>query len=121
LLFSLLSAVLVPGAWAIPFFAICGFAHSGILPSLLGVVGRGYPEFPGTAMGLLATGGGLGSVVVPWFMSLVSQVTTLQTGFLSLEVFIVGRPRVDGGQFRRLKQMVPSRLTGLKRTDIFQI
>ena len=109
LLCSLLSAVFVPGAWAILFFAISGFAHSGILPSLLGVAGRCYPEFPGTAMGLLATGGGLGSVVVPWLMSLVSQVTTLQAGFLSLEVFVVAALVLMGAQFRRLKQMVPSR------------
>jgi fucose permease len=108
-LLSLLLAVLVPGAWSIPFFALCGFAHSGITPSLLGVVGRCYSEIPGTAMGILATGAGLGSVVVPWLMSLVSQLTTLKTGFLSLNFFIVIALLLMGTQVRRLKQIIPSR------------
>lgn len=108
-LLSLLLAVLVPGVWSIPFFALCGFAHSGITPSLLGVVGRCYSEIPGTAMGILATGAGLGSVVVPWLMSLVSQLTTLKTGFLSFNFFLVIALFLMGTQVRRLKQIIPSR------------
>jgi FHS family glucose/mannose:H+ symporter-like MFS transporter len=93
-LFLLLSimlpiAVLVPGRWAIPFFAICGLAHSGIFPCLLGMTGKLYSVKTGTALGIIATGAGLGSAAVPWLMSLVSQITTLQTGFLSFEIFVI--------------------------------
>ncbi len=89
LFFVLPISVLVPGKWAIPFFGICGLAHSGIFPCLLGMTGKSYPVNTGTALGIIATGAGLGSMVVPWLMSLVSQITTLQTGFLSFEIFVI--------------------------------
>jgi FHS family glucose/mannose:H+ symporter-like MFS transporter len=93
-LFSFLFAALfmassVPGKWTIIFFALCGFAHSGVFPCLLAMAGKLYPENPGTAMGLVATGSGIGAMAIPWFMSLISQVTTLQTGFLSFEIFVM--------------------------------
>ena len=40
-------------------------------------------------MGLVSTGAGLGSMVVPWLLALVSQLTSLQTGFLFLDVFLL--------------------------------
>jgi len=89
LLIGLFFAVFSPGKWSIPFFALCGLGHSGVFPSLLGMTGKIYSDIPGTAMGILATGAGLGSVVVPWLMSLVSQMTTLRVGFLSFEVFVI--------------------------------
>ncbi len=93
-LFSLLFAALfmasyVPGKWTILFFILCGFAHSGVFPCLLALAGKLYPENPGTAMGLVATGSGIGAMVIPWFMSLISQVTSLQMGFLSFEIFVI--------------------------------
>jgi fucose permease len=89
LLIGLFFAISSPGKWSIPFFALCGFGHSGVFPSLLGMTGKIYSKLPGTAMGILATGGGLGSVVIPWLMSLVSQMTTLNSGFLSFEIFVI--------------------------------
>lgn len=86
---ALLLSIFSPGQWAIPFFAVCGLAHSGIFPSLLGLSGKLYPENPGTALGLIATAAGLGAMVVPWVMSLVSQMTTLQAGFFSSEFFVI--------------------------------
>ena len=86
---TLLISVFAPGKWAIPFFGLCGLAHSGVFPCLLGMAGKLYSENPGTAMGLIATGGGLGAMFVPWLMSLISQMTTLQTGFLSFEIFVI--------------------------------
>jgi len=58
------------------------------LSSLLGMTGKIYSEIPGAAMGILATGGGLGSIVIPWLMSLIAQLTDLTAGFLSFEIFI---------------------------------
>jgi fucose permease len=85
---ALLVASSVPGKWAILFFSLCGLAHSGVFPCLLAMAGKLYPENPGTAMGLIATGSGIGAMAIPWFMSFISQITTLQMGFLSFEIFV---------------------------------
>ena len=107
LLIGLFFAVSSPGKWSIPFFALCGLGHSGVFPSLLGMTGKIYSELPGTAMGILATGGGLGSVVVPWLMSLVSQMTTLNSGFLSFEIFVILCILLMGIQVKSLKKRMP--------------
>lgn len=107
LLIGLFFAVSSPGKWSIPFFALCGLGHSGVFPSLLGMTGKIYSELPGTAMGILATGGGLGSVVVPWLMSLVSQMTTLTSGFLSFEIFVILCIFLMGIQMKNLKKRIP--------------
>jgi MFS family permease len=67
----------------------CGFAQSAVFPCLLALAGKLYPQNPGTAMGLMSTGAGLGSMTVPWLLALVSQLTSLQTGFLFLDVFVL--------------------------------
>lgn len=107
LLIGLFFAVSSPGKWSIPFFALCGLGHSGVFPSLLGMTGKIYSDIPGTAMGILATGAGLGSVVVPWLMSLVSQMTTLNSGFLSFEIFVILCILLMGIQVKNLKKRMP--------------
>jgi len=89
LFIALLISVFASGKWAIVFFGLCGFSLSGIFPCLLGMAGKLYSKSPGTAMGMIATGAGLGSMVVPWLMSLVSQEVNLLTGFLFFEVFVI--------------------------------
>ena len=86
---TLLISALSPDQWAIAFFGLCGFSTSGFFPCLLGMAGRLYSKSPGTAMGMIATGAGLGAMVIPWLMSLVSQKVNLLTGFLFLEVFVI--------------------------------
>jgi fucose permease len=100
---ALLISVLAPGKWTIPFFGLCGFAHSGIFPCLLGMTGKLYSKNPGTAMGMIATGAGLGSMIVPWLMSLVSQVVNLRVGFLSFEIFVITCLILMGINFKSLK------------------
>lgn len=85
----LLVSILVPGNWVFFFFALCGFSFSGAFPCLLGLAGKLYSENTGTAMGLIATGAGLGAMVVPWLMSAVSQWTDLKVGFLFFEIFVL--------------------------------
>jgi len=89
LFIALLIAVLTPSKWAVAFFGLCGFSLSGVFPCLLGMAGKLYSKSPGTAMGMIATGAGLGSMVVPWLMSLVSQEVNLLTGFLFFEFFVI--------------------------------
>jgi fucose permease len=86
---SLLITVSVSGLWTILFLMLCGFAQSAVFPCLLALAGKLYPENPGTAMGLFSTGAGLGAMSVPWLLALVSQLTSLQTGFLFLDVFVL--------------------------------
>jgi fucose permease len=86
---SLLITVSVSGLWTILFLMLCGFAQSAVFPCLLALAGKLYPENPGTAMGLVSTGAGLGAMSVPWLLALVSQLTSLQTGFLFLDVFVL--------------------------------
>jgi fucose permease len=104
LLIALFFSISAPGKWAIPFFALCGFGHSAVFPTLLGMTSKIYHELPGTAMGLLATGGGLGSVVVPWLMSLISQTTTLTSGFFSFEIVVILCICLMGTQAKNLKK-----------------
>lgn len=85
----LLISIFVQGKWAILSFALSGLATSGVFPSLLGMAGKLYPKSPGTAMGMIATAAGLGAIFIPWLMSLISQITHLQGGFLSFEFFVV--------------------------------
>jgi fucose permease len=86
LLIFLLASIYAPATWVIPLLGASGLAMAGMFPTLLGMAGKAHPAKPGTAMGLIATAAGLGSTVIPWFMSLVSQLTTLRHGFLSFEV-----------------------------------
>jgi fucose permease len=86
---ALFLSIFVPGQWSIMLFALCGLAHSGVFPCLLGMVGKLYSKNPGTAMGLLATGSGLGSMSVPWLMSFISQLSNLTIGFLSFEIYVM--------------------------------
>lgn len=89
LFLALIASIFIPGKLTIPFFGLCGFSHSGIFPCLLGMAGKTYSKNPGTSMGLIATAAGLGSMTIPWVMSVVSQMTNLTIGFLSFEIYVV--------------------------------
>jgi fucose permease len=102
-LVSLYLCVITAGKGAILFLGICGFAQSGVFPVLLALTGKLFPEKPGTAMGFVATGAGLGSMSIPWLMALVSQLTSLQTGFLFLEIFAVSCLVLMGSHLRHFK------------------
>jgi FHS family glucose/mannose:H+ symporter-like MFS transporter len=109
ILFSLLliflsASIYAPAAWVIPLLGACGLAMAGVFPTLLGMAGKAHPEKPGTAMGLIATAAGLGSTVIPWLMSLVSQLSTLRHGFLLFEVALAISLIITCFNFRRLKR-----------------
>ncbi len=110
LFMSLFLSIYTPGKWAILFFALTGLAQAGIFPSLLGMTGRIYSKIPGTAMGILATGAGFGSVLIPWVMSLISQLIGLKAGFLSFEIFVILCIALMGIQRHHLKELIPLRV-----------
>ncbi len=107
---SLFFAIYVPGKWAIPFFGVSGLVLSGVFPSLLGMTGKIYTKIPGASMGILATGAGIGSVIIPWLMSLISQLIGLKAGFFSFEVFVALCIGLMGIQLRHLRVLIPIRV-----------
>jgi nitrate/nitrite transporter NarK len=71
------------------------------------MTGKIYQEAPGAAMGILTTGGGLGSIFLPWLMSFVSQLTNLKVGFLTFEIFVIFSLVLLGIQVCDLKKRIP--------------
>jgi len=107
---SLFFAIYVPGKWAIPFFGLSGLVLSGVFPSLLGMTGKIYTKIPGASMGILATGAGVGSVIIPWVMSLISQLIGLKAGFFSFEIFVALCIGLMAIQRRHLRALIPIRV-----------
>lgn len=87
-LVTLAGVIAMPGVGAVPFIGLCGLAQAGVFPSLLGRAGRIYAGTPGTALGLIATGTGVGTMVIAWLVSLVAQFAGLRAGFLFLELAV---------------------------------
>jgi fucose permease len=85
---TLAFVIAIPGVGALPFIGLCGLAQAGVFPSLLGRAGRIYAKTPGTALGLIATGTGVGSMVIAWLVSLVAQLAGLYAGFAFLEIVL---------------------------------
>jgi fucose permease len=83
-LITLSFVIAIPGVGALPFIGLCGLAIAGVYPSLLGRAGRLYSRTPGTALGLIATGTGVGSMLIAWLVSLVAQLAGLYAGFAFL-------------------------------------
>ncbi len=104
---TLLCSIFAPGKWAIVFYILCGFGHSGVYPSTLAMAGKLYPNMPGSSMGILATGGGLGSFCLLWLMSFVSQLTNLSVGLLTLSAFALLALFVISVQSRNLRRLIP--------------
>jgi len=79
-LFFLLRITTGPWIWVSCFMA--GVGCSGLFPGLLTLGGIHFPHLSGTAIGILGTAAGIGSTLMPWSMSWVSQDATLKRGFL---------------------------------------
>jgi fucose permease len=70
------------GMLALAALAISGFTFSGTYPTLLALTSILYPKCEGTALGLLSTTGGLGSVVLCWLTGYLAGLTNVGTGFI---------------------------------------
>lgn len=75
---------------SIVFCLLLGLGCSGIFPLLLSLSSTVLSDFSGTAMGILSTAAGIGSIIMPGLMSLVSSLDTLRVGilFVNLIAFI---------------------------------
>ncbi len=85
-----LQTVVLGAAWwgskefALGAIALSGFTFSGVYPTLLAMTGRLFPQVEGSALGILSTVGGLGTVILCWLTGRVAGWVDLETGFLVL-------------------------------------
>lgn len=70
------------GWFALVVLAISGFTFSGTYPTLLALTSVLFPQREGTALGLLSTMGGLGSIVLCWLTGYVAGLTNITIGFI---------------------------------------
>lgn len=73
---------LLPGSFAIVLLAISGFTFSGIYPTSLALAGILFPQVAGSALGVLSTMGGIGTIVLCWITGYVADLTHMSTGFI---------------------------------------
>ena len=72
----------VSGWFALVVLAISGFTFSGTYPTLLALTSVLFPLREGTALGLLSTMGGLGSIALCWLTGYVAGLTSVGIGFI---------------------------------------
>jgi fucose permease len=69
------------GRWPLAISFMAGLGCSGIYPVVLSLGKMNFPQLSGTTIGIIGTACGVGSMILPWLMSLVSQPTSLTVGF----------------------------------------
>lgn len=80
--FILVLVWLLPGSSSAVLMAFSGLAFSGIYPTSLALSGTLFPKVTGSALGVLSTGGGLGTVLLCWLTGYVADLTHMNTGFI---------------------------------------
>jgi len=79
---ALLLLVKVPyDRWPLAISFMAGIGCSGLYPVALSLGKMNFPQLSGTTIGILGTACGVGSILMPWLMSVVSQPTSLKVGF----------------------------------------
>ena len=87
-------------------FVLCfmaGLACSGLFPGVLSLGGINFPRWAGTTVGILGASAGIGSTLISWLISTVSQGLTLGKGFFTILLFAFIGLGLVAGQYRRLK------------------
>jgi fucose permease len=59
-----------------------GLGFATIYPTVLAVVGESFPEFTGTAFGVVIAVGLAGGMIAPWLVGRIAQASSLRQGFL---------------------------------------
>ena len=84
---------------------MAGLGCSGLFPCLLALGGICFPQWAGTAMGLLGTAAGIGSTLVSGWISFASQGVGVDTGFfINLLTALIALTLV-AASYRRLKAL----------------
>jgi fucose permease len=82
-----LGAAFIVPAYILEFLA--GLGCSGIYPIIMSIVGEAFPHSQEKAIGMAATGGGIGSFVFPYVMSLIANSLGIRFGFVLYAIFAV--------------------------------
>lgn len=83
-LLTLCLAWLGNGWIAIFALALSGLGFSGVYPTMLALAGLYFPQVTGSALGILSTIGGLGSILLCWVTGYVASLTSMGRGFTVL-------------------------------------
>jgi len=71
----------LPGPWPVAIaLALVGAGYSGIYPTTISWGGGAYPAHAAQVTALVATGGGIGAVLIPWVMGYLSEGLGLANG-----------------------------------------
>ncbi len=68
--------------WTAACFLACGMGLSAIYPVIVVLAGRYYPDEQGLAIGIISTGGGIGSFVFPFAMASLSDFWGIGRAFV---------------------------------------
>ncbi len=69
---------------AVVSLALSGMTISGVYPTSLALCGILFPEVKGSALGILTTMGGFGSMVLCWLIGQIAEVAGMSYGFFTL-------------------------------------
>ncbi len=70
-------------------FALCGASVGAVFPLLLTLVAQAFPRAPALATALVAGGGELGGIAVPWLHGALGDRFGIQTGVGTLALWLV--------------------------------
>ncbi len=70
------------GQWSYVTIFLAGLAMSALLPLMITLAGQAYPEMAGTVTGSIKVAIPIGGIVLPFVMSLVANMATLQSALL---------------------------------------
>ncbi len=70
-------------------FVGAGLGFSAVWPAIMSRTADSYPEYTGTAMGIMMTAGAGGGMAIPFLTGAVASLTTIGIAFWILPVFIV--------------------------------
>lgn len=90
---SLVGAILMITAWsqnwAIVGITLLGVGLAGGFPVILGLVGDRYAHLSGTAFSMVLTIGLTGGMILPWFVGVLAEATTIRTALGILPVLLL--------------------------------
>lgn len=64
--------------------AVSGLSFSGVYPTSMALAGVLFPRIAGSALGILTTIGGIGSMVLCWLTGFAASLTSMRNGFIIL-------------------------------------
>ncbi|MDJ0783316.1 MAG: MFS transporter [Desulfosarcinaceae bacterium] len=86
------------------FIVLSGLGFSAIYPSLLALTSLLFRSVEGSALGILSTLAGLGSILILWLNGIVAERTSVGTGFAVLVAASIGALMLFGINFHRVRR-----------------